>query len=178
MDVLAPAPSRCRHVPRWTRRIGRVGDSYFVYGYPNPTPERLLPRGSAACAPTRGSPLDGEYLQTWGGSTPATPLLSIRDANGVRFPWAALINESNKWRVRKFTKFRPLRLLRISEIVTAPKQSVHHFQQRFFSIALCGSTVEWFAHSDPATVASKADAPHPTPPRPHARAFDRAAFKL
>ena len=66
------------------------------------TPSRPLgPTRQPVGAPSTESICEG------GAGLPQPPRCSPSgDANGVRFPWAALINERNKWRVRKFGKPR------------------------------------------------------------------------
>ncbi len=69
-----------------------VGDRLPLVRLPQPglgtssTPSRTL-------GPTRqpvGAPSDGEYLRRWGGSTPATPLLSIRGCKWGPIPLSSI----------------------------------------------------------------------------------------
>ncbi len=78
---------------------GLVGDSYFVYEYPNPTPDSGTSPIPTQTRGLRANPWEPPSTESTceGGSTAATPLLSddespSGDKNGVRFPWAALFN--------------------------------------------------------------------------------------
>jgi hypothetical protein len=92
VDVLVPAPSRCRHVPRWGCWGGLVGLRL-------PRVRPLRPGLGTSSTPTRDrrpkAPLAGASLAEstfiGGPGQPHPPCCSpTGDANGVRIPWAAL----------------------------------------------------------------------------------------
>jgi hypothetical protein len=91
VDVLAPAPSRCRPdrpvglIDRWATDL--VGDAYFVYGFSPHTDSGTSSTSTRSLGPraSRGPP-DGESAKV-GRVYPKPPRCSPSgDANGVRFP--------------------------------------------------------------------------------------------
>ena len=77
VDVLVPAPSRCRHVPRWGCWGGLVGLRLPRVRPLRPGPgTSSTPTRDAGLSAARGSLPGGEHLQRWAGSIPPTLLLS------------------------------------------------------------------------------------------------------
>ena len=109
VDVLVPAPSRCRHVPRWGcwgglvgLRLPRVRPLRPWHGTSSTPTCDHRPRRRSREPPWRRAPSSvGRVDPTHLCCSPAG------DANGVRTPWAALNKLGrHKWRGRKFGKPR------------------------------------------------------------------------
>ena len=88
VDVLCPAPSRCRHVHG--PRVWRAPTSRTASPSP-PSAHRLHPRLVANLAP-RGQP-NVESQRRWGGSTPTTPLLSVRGCKWGSTPLSSISHQ-------------------------------------------------------------------------------------